>query len=75
MAHECEYCGQQCYCDCDDCGGFPQPSNCRHLTPGTACVPAAREFGWDVPGDCDPDSVLNDWDPDDYACEEWGGVE
>lgn len=31
MAHECERCGQQCYCDMDDCGGLPQPSSCPHL--------------------------------------------
>lgn len=31
MAHECEICGQQCYCDIDDCGGLPQPDDCPHL--------------------------------------------
>lgn len=31
MAHECEQCGQECYCDMDDCGGLPQPSSCPHL--------------------------------------------
>jgi hypothetical protein len=31
MAHECPYCGQQCYCDCDDTGGLAVPSDCPHL--------------------------------------------
>lgn len=31
MAHECAWCGQQCYCDCDDTGGLPQPDDCPHL--------------------------------------------
>lgn len=31
MAHECEDCGQQCYCDMDDCGGLEQPSDCPHF--------------------------------------------
>ena len=34
MAHSCEICGQQCYCDMDDCGGLPQPEDCPHFTPG-----------------------------------------
>ena len=47
MAHDCEYCGQACYCDCDDMGGLPQPTNCRHLTRFGACRQAAEEFGYD----------------------------
>ena len=31
MAHECEICGQECYCDMDDCGGFDQPDDCVHF--------------------------------------------
>jgi hypothetical protein len=31
MSHECEICGQECYCDQDDCGGMPQPDDCRHF--------------------------------------------
>lgn len=31
MAHECEECGQQCYCDMDDCGGLEQPNDCPHF--------------------------------------------
>jgi hypothetical protein len=31
MSHECEDCGQECYCDMDDCGGLPQPNDCPHL--------------------------------------------
>jgi hypothetical protein len=31
MAHECIFCGQECYCDCDDTGGLPQPDDCPHL--------------------------------------------
>lgn len=31
MAHECEYCGQECYCDQEDIGGMPQPNNCPHI--------------------------------------------
>jgi hypothetical protein len=30
MAHECELCGQQCYCDGED-HGQPQPHDCTHL--------------------------------------------
>ena len=31
MSHECMFCGQECYCDCDDTGGLEQPNNCPHL--------------------------------------------
>lgn len=31
MAHTCEECGMECYCDMDDCGGLEQPSDCRHF--------------------------------------------
>jgi len=31
MSHECPYCGQECYCDIDDTGGMPVPSDCPHL--------------------------------------------
>lgn len=31
MSHECEICGQECYCDMDDCGGMEQPPDCRHF--------------------------------------------
>jgi len=37
MAHECELCGQECYCDCDDCGGLPQPDDCLHFTQSGRC--------------------------------------
>jgi hypothetical protein len=30
MAHECDECGQECYCDGDDTGGLPMPRDCRH---------------------------------------------
>jgi hypothetical protein len=29
MAHECEECGQMCFCDGED-HGMPQPNDCRH---------------------------------------------
>jgi hypothetical protein len=32
MAHECEDCGMECYCDMDDCGGLEQPNDCPHFT-------------------------------------------
>lgn len=35
MSHECQFCGQECYCDGEDVGGMPQPSNCSHLLKGT----------------------------------------
>lgn len=31
MSHECDSCGQECYCDGDDTGGLPQPTDCPHL--------------------------------------------
>lgn len=31
MAHTCEECGMECYCDGDDMGGQPQPASCRCL--------------------------------------------
>lgn len=31
MAHECEVCGQECYCDMDDMGGMEQPNDCPHF--------------------------------------------
>ena len=31
MAHECEECGEECYCDQDDTGGLYQPANCPHF--------------------------------------------
>ena len=31
MSHECEVCGQECYCDIDDCGGMEQPDDCPHF--------------------------------------------
>jgi len=31
MAHECEVCGQECYCDMDDMGGMDQPDDCPHF--------------------------------------------
>lgn len=58
MAHTCDFCGMSCACDWDDCGGFPQPDDCEHLSPGTACAEAAHEFGWGVE-DCDSTSLLN----------------
>jgi hypothetical protein len=38
MAHECEYCGQVCYCDFDDTGGLSQPDDCPHLTGPCPCL-------------------------------------
>jgi len=29
--HECEVCGQECYCDMDDMGGMDQPDDCPHF--------------------------------------------
>jgi hypothetical protein len=37
MAHECEYCGQQCACDLDDTGALRQPDDCLHLTTKDGC--------------------------------------
>lgn len=31
MAHKCEECGEQCYCDFDDTGGLEQPNDCPHF--------------------------------------------
>lgn len=31
MAHNCELCDALCYCDLEDVGGLPQPSDCSHL--------------------------------------------
>lgn len=29
--HECPFCGEECYCDMDDCGGLPVPDDCPHV--------------------------------------------
>ncbi len=34
MAHECEICGQECYCDMEDHGDQPQPDDCVHILSG-----------------------------------------
>lgn len=52
MAHECEQCGMECYCDCDDMGGMRQPDNCPHLTNPDAC-------------DCHPDNEDDPYPLDD----------
>jgi hypothetical protein len=31
MSHECDECGQECYCDGEDTGGMPQPLSCPHI--------------------------------------------
>ena len=31
MSHECDECGQECYCDGEDTGGMPQPLDCPHI--------------------------------------------
>ena len=33
--HECEECGQACYCDQDDCFHDRQPRGCDHLRYGS----------------------------------------
>jgi hypothetical protein len=40
MCHECEECGQWCYCDQDDTAFDHQPIDCRHLSgiPGECAV-------------------------------------
>ena len=55
MAHTCEICGQMCYCDMDDCGGFEQPDNCIHFK-------HHKESG----GDGEYDIGLDDCDDEDY---------
>lgn len=51
MAHECMYCGQECYCDLDDCGGFQQPSDCPHIVrPGACDSDEMRQFDDDRDG-------------------------
>ena len=47
MAHECPYCGQECYCDCDDTGGLPQPADCPHLHGGCESDPFEIEEEYD----------------------------
>ena len=54
MAHACEVCGLECYCDMDDTGGFEQPDDCVHLTNPDECgVGEGGDFdddkwgGWD----------------------------
>jgi hypothetical protein len=29
MAHDCENCGELCYCDGEDLGGQPAPEDCQ----------------------------------------------
>ena len=49
MCHECELCGQMCYCDIDDVER-PQPDDCVHLT---------------IAGKCDADKYEDDDYDDD----------
>lgn len=58
MAHECEICWQECYCDQDDCGGMPQPDDCYHFR-------KHRETGGDGEYD-EPDEydLTDEGDPD-----------
>jgi hypothetical protein len=42
MAHTCEYCGMECYCDQDDTGGLPQPNGCPHLDDPDVCEALAE---------------------------------
>jgi len=37
MSHECKNCGQECYCDCEDTGGWQQPANCIHFRSKWEC--------------------------------------
>ena len=48
MAHECEYCGQWCCCDCDDIP-FPQPADCTHMSDHGACHEFKVEMGIEEP--------------------------
>jgi hypothetical protein len=48
MAHECQDCGQECYCDMDDCGGLPMPSDCPHIF----CVSDDDDFDEDFGDEC-----------------------
>lgn len=61
MAHECEECGQQCYCDCDDMGGLPQPSDCQCL----------RSHWWDEQREDDEDDYDEEDDEFHGAESEW----
>lgn len=54
MAHECEICGQECYCDMDDIGGCEQPISCVHFA-------HHRESGGDGAYD-DIDTEEDEWD-------------
>lgn len=47
MAHECEICGQECYCDMED-HGQPQPDNCVHLRSLGMCVIEADYYEADA---------------------------
>ena len=29
--HTCPFCGDECDCDMDDCGGLPVPDDCPHV--------------------------------------------
>lgn len=29
--HTCPFCGYECDCDLDDCGGLPVPADCPHV--------------------------------------------
>jgi len=53
MAHECEICGQECYCDMDDTGGMPQPGDCIHYA-------HHKETGGDGEYD-DPEEDIDRW--------------
>jgi hypothetical protein len=57
MAHECELCGQYCYCDMED-HGQPQPEDCPHLDG------ACEDEMDDAPGFVDEDcpGCPTDWD-------------
>ena len=53
MSHECELCGQWCFCDQED-HGQPQPDDCEHFTRALGCD---RDDDWDdedegAPPDC-----------------------
>lgn len=56
MSHECEECGQWCFCDLDDTA-LPQPSDCRHACDVTTY---GDDDDYDPTRDADNGLLLND---------------
>lgn len=64
MAHECEYCGMRCTCDCDDMQ-WSQPRTCRHIGPIIGCAEARSElYGHNLHPDAPREFLIEDESPD-----------